>query len=400
MAIKYNTSIVRNGLVLHLDAANKKSTRYSGNVNLLTDSENIATWVASAAGTEVTANAITAPDGTLTADKVYENTNASSIHIFSKTSLLTTGLSHKVSFFAKAAERYIVGCGSNNALGSCVIDLNTQTVLSGTATIIPWGDGWYRILTTVTPGGGRGVYMGIFDNAGSNVYTGDGSSGLYVWGVQAELSSTWTDYYSVLELSRWYDLSGNGNTGIISSPTFNSANNGSFVFNGVSDYIDCGGSASIKPTTAITVNAWIKFVSVPSNSRILSDWHQAGVAGDRWIFYCSNTTSVNWYMTSTVTGEIGTPESYTFTPGVWVNLTGTYDGAAQTLHVNGQSFSSRVRTGTLYPGNSSQTIRIGKQAESGGYLNGNISTVQIYNRALSATEVAQNFEAMRSRYGV
>lgn len=199
----------------------------------------------------------------------------------------------------------------------------------------------------------------------------------------------------------WNDLSGNKNHGTLGNAVGYSANNtGSMVFDGVDDYVDCGGNASIKPTSAITVSAWFKFTTITSNNRILSDWHQAGVTGDRWIFYNPTASTVTWYMISSVTGEAGVPVAYTPTLNQWVNLVGTYNGSNQILYVNGAEFSSRARTGLLYAGNSTQTVRIGRQAESGGSLNGNISQVSIYNRALSAQEIQQNFEAMRGRYGL
>ena len=105
-------------------------------------------------------------------------------------------------------------------------------------------------------------------------------------------------------------------------------------------------------------------------------------------------------MTSSGQTEAGITTPYTFTAGAWTNLTGTYDGVTQSLYVNGAFFSSAARTGTLFSGNSSQTVRIGRQAESGGSLNGNISNVSIYNRALSTNEIQQNFNALRGRYGL
>jgi hypothetical protein len=54
----------------------------------------------------------------------------------------------------------------------------------------------------------------------------------------------------------------------------------------------------------------------------------------------------------------------------------------------------------MYAGSAGQTIRIGRQAEAGGSLNGNISQVQIYNRALTAEGVLNNFNAHRGRFNI
>jgi hypothetical protein len=177
------------------------------------------------------------------------------------------------------------------------------------------------------------------------------------------------------------------------------ASNNTFSFDGgESNAIDCGGASAIKPTAGITVSTWIKFNSAAGNNRILSDWHQDSTV-DRWIFYTPDSTSVVWYMTSNGQTEGGTT-GYSFTAGQWVNLTGTYNQLQQILYVNGVQHSSVSRTGTLKSGNSSQTVRIGRQATTGLSHNGSISNVQIYNRALTAIEVKQNFEAARGRYGI
>jgi hypothetical protein len=49
---------------------------------------------------------------------------------------------------------------------------------------------------------------------------------------------------------------------------------------------------------------------------------------------------------------------------------------------------------------SSNTLKIGTSTSAGEYLNGQIALVQIYNRVLSASEVLQNFNAYRQRFGV
>lgn len=191
------------------------------------------------------------------------------------------------------------------------------------------------------------------------------------------------------------DLTGN-NTITANSLTY--ASDGTFSFNGTNSYLDCGSTAIIKPTSAITVSTWIKFTTATANNRILSDWHQVGASGDRWIFYNDTATTLKWYMTTSGQAEGGTA-SYTFTPNAWTNLVGTYDGSNQILYVNGTQFSSVARTGAMYAG-TGYTVRIGRQAEAGSSHNGSISNVKIYNRALSAAEVKQNFNALRGRYSI
>lgn len=198
----------------------------------------------------------------------------------------------------------------------------------------------------------------------------------------------------------WYDLSGNGNNGtLVNGPTYNSSNNGSIIFDGSNDYGTVIGNAQTKPTSNFTVSFWLQPTSVSfTNCRILGDWHQSGGL-DRWIFY-ANGSSVRWYMKTSSVGEGGTA-AYTMASNVWKLFTGVYDGSFQIFYVDGLFFAQRAITGTLYPGNyGNPDISFGQQRGFGGAFNGNIANIQMYNRALSAAEIKQNFEATRSRYGI
>jgi hypothetical protein len=188
------------------------------------------------------------------------------------------------------------------------------------------------------------------------------------------------------------DLTGN-NTITASSLTYNA--DGSFEFNGTSDYIDCGNNSILK-SEYTTVSTWILCNSLISGSRLISDWHQVAT-GDRWILYANTTSTIQWYIHSSVGADVGI--SYTMPLGAWVNLVGTFDGTNTVYYANGTLVDSVAKTGIMVSG-SGGTIRIGKQLETGGYQNGKINNVTIYNRALTAAEVKQNFEATRSRYGI
>ena len=305
-----------------------------------------------------------------------------------------------------------------------------QYTISGTATFYAGGGGGGASLNFSTGpvnstaglgGGGAGggttqgvagtVNTGGGGGGGYGTGSGAGGSGIVIVrypGYQRASGGTVTSVggYTIHTFTAsgtftpgWGDLSGLGNRGtLVNGPTYSSANGGSIVFDGVDDAVDCGGNSSIKPTTGITVSTWIKFNGAVSNNRVLSDWHQNSSV-DRWIFYTPNSTTVVWYMTSSGQSESGT-SGYNFTLGQWVNLTGTYNQSQQILYVNGVQYSSISRTGALYAGDGSQTVRVGRQAEAGSTHNGLISNVHMYNRALTAAEVLQNFNALRGRFNI
>jgi len=201
--------------------------------------------------------------------------------------------------------------------------------------------------------------------------------------------------------TNWNDVSGNGNSGsLLNGPTFS---NNSIVFDGSNDYVNCGGT--VKPTTAITVSTWIYFnSSFGADNRYLVDWHSLA-AQDRWIFYTTGTNQITWYL-KTVNQPEGSTAAYTVTINTWINLCGTYDSTisggtnAQKFYVNGQLFASANRINALNTGTDIYTVKLGSQTSAGGYLNGRISNVQIYNRALSSQEILQNYNAQKSRFNL
>ncbi len=198
--------------------------------------------------------------------------------------------------------------------------------------------------------------------------------------------------------TNWYDISSGGNNGtLVNGPTFNTANGGSIVFDGTNDYVDLGGNLTLKPTSAITVSTWIRFNTMVADVRALSDWHQS-ISVDRWIFYISNSNTIWWYLRA---GGLDTEVAFSpVSLNVWYNFTGVYDGNSQILYVNGIFHNSRVKTGIMNTSSTGNPIRLGGQVSAGGYLNGNISTTTIYNRGLSATEILQNYNAQKSRFGL
>jgi hypothetical protein len=89
--------------------------------------------------------------------------------------------------------------------------------------------------------------------------------------------------------------------------------------------------------------------------------------------------------------------SIPYTTNQWLNLTMTYNGSTIVGYRNGIQFGTAACTRTFVQG----TLTIGKGAiNASEHFTGNISLVQIYDRPLSASEVSQNFSAIRGRFGV
>lgn len=165
--------------------------------NMFLNSESFAAvWFPTGlAATPVVSNAIAAPDGTITADKIVEN-NIDTAHYLAQSTTFTASTSYNASIYVKAAERqYIQIILTAGAFGSALtagFDLSgsgsTVTSAGSTSLITPVGDGWYRcsIKATATISALAGVQIRLANSLSTTPasYQGDGTSGLYFWGAQ------------------------------------------------------------------------------------------------------------------------------------------------------------------------------------------------------------------------
>jgi len=177
--------------------------------NLLTRSEEFDNAAWAKVNTTISANAMTAPDGTLTADKLVETAVTGTKQFYRPGNVsVTNGIEYTVSIFLKAAERNLVliqlasqAFGPGNLLN---LNIATQTVYMGNGTnirninIIPYPNGWLRFSVTSTAIATVSSALTdirlsatLGDNGG---YTGDGTSGIYLWGAQLEVGAFPTSY--------------------------------------------------------------------------------------------------------------------------------------------------------------------------------------------------------------
>jgi hypothetical protein len=173
--------------------------------NLLVRSEEFdnASWVKINAS--ASANATTAPDGLTTADKIVENTAANVVHIAAnETASVVSGTAYTLSVFLKAAERswvFVLGSGTPFGTNGFYVNLATGALGSVTGTpsnvtVQARANGWYRVSMTLTAGssGSAGLQVRPATGDGGQSYTGDGASGLFLWGAQLEAGSFPTSY--------------------------------------------------------------------------------------------------------------------------------------------------------------------------------------------------------------
>jgi hypothetical protein len=171
--------------------------------NLLLRSEEFdnASW--SKDGSSVLSNSVAAPNGQLTADTLVENSLNAAHFVQSSAITATSGIAYTFSIYAKAGTRSRLELlGFALSLTGRGFDLSNGTTFANTAglsepssfSIQFVGGGWYRCSITSNGNGLSSTVRAYLNNGTSYAYTGDGTSGIYLWGAQLEQSSTVGEY--------------------------------------------------------------------------------------------------------------------------------------------------------------------------------------------------------------
>jgi hypothetical protein len=191
----------------------------------------------------------------------------------------------------------------------------------------------------------------------------------------------------------WKDLSGNGYNGtLIQSASFNNINGGVISFNGVSSSVTI--TSNVLQDSGGSINTWVYPIAAPTvTGYILSS---VGTNADR--YYVSQGGDSLSIIRGNPAAGINFINSVTYNR--WYNLTSTWVssslGSSLTGYLNGVLVGSTPTTASGV----TSTLTIGGYVFSGQSFSGSIALTQIYNRALSATEVLQNYNALKSRFNL
>jgi hypothetical protein len=193
----------------------------------------------------------------------------------------------------------------------------------------------------------------------------------------------------------WNDLSGNGNTGTLTNgPTFSSANGGSIVFDGLNDYVNI--STAVNLTNPSTICAFINTSVTTGSNQVI--YGPSANGSDNWLSVSNNRVQVNATQTSDV-NNFSITGTTTIEANKWYYITGIVNNNVTSLYVNGV-FEVASSAQAFTAGGWNSTARIGQRATGQFPFNGSIAYVHGYNRALSVTEIRQNYDAQKSRFNL
>jgi hypothetical protein len=422
MAVNYNPRVITDGLVLNLDAANKKS--YNTVHNILPYSENATIdlyglWVK--ANVTVPGTLTTAPDGTNTAYLIVPTAVDTFHYIAHIDNSVVAGKTYTHSVYAKAGGYSFIRLNfATDFTGNPGASFNLATgemlsINNCTASISSVGNGWYRCSITATATfTGPGYLYDFPMPTNTTFFTGNGTSGVYMWGAQLENSSSPGEYLKttgsrIFPSTTWTDLSGTSTNGTLTNgPTYNNSNNGSINFDGTNDYTLLTDPASLRNQN-FSVSLWLKpgVQNVPIVT--LMDFDHGIFQG--WLIQSEDaTTNRNFYFgyysasgSGNGKGDGGAGKGIQLATGVWQNLVYIKNGNTLVGYLNGVL----ARTVTTNDSNvfyqSGRNFTIGRWVSGGfegpRYFKGDIAHVQVYNRGLSAAEVTQNYNALLGRFG-
>ena len=204
----------------------------------------------------------------------------------------------------------------------------------------------------------------------------------------------------------WYDLVHENNGTLTNGPTLVSdGSSGDYInCDGTNDYIQVGNVAEIKQAIieTFTISFWVRPNSGGSGYRCVFGFMNGDNTAGGGVETVSGTRQYKFWVADD-NNFAGPQCTSNATDNVWCQIVSTSDGSTLRIYFNAVQEDTEERGGCgdiTAAGNIRLGCHAGITADGNRYHKGGIGNVQVYNRALSALEVTQNFEAQRIRYGI
>ena len=286
---------------------------------------------------------------------------------------------------------------------------NASPPSGASAAIEDVGNGWYRcsITLNITANDEIGFQLYLTNAGGATGFNDAAGAGdtIHAWGAQVERNSSAgrpikTYGTAITAPTTVKNISSNSFPGTITGATFNSA--GYFEFDGTDNYIQS--SSVMAPGSAdFSVIMWYKITGTAGRGGLFERAAASPFSG--WVL--GQGGDLDWSASVRDASNNNAAFQYTFpTVGEWTCDAFTWDVSTQTLtpYRNGANAGTATNSGTVgsLDGNSRSPMAIGARLDSASpqYKPMECGEVQMYTRALSSTEVSQNFNATKSKYGL
>ncbi len=209
--------------------------------------------------------------------------------------------------------------------------------------------------------------------------------------------------------SVWYDISGGNITGsLINTPVFNSSRSGSLLFNGSSNYVNFGNQNLGIDLTNKSFCAWVNLSASLANPTSIIDKQFDNTPPlnnyGGWGFWIGSNRKLWWW--NMPNQDIIDTGSATIGTNVWTHVAVTYNNSTKnaSFYINGALNSSISNSNIVEQSSGTQPLAIAvarlNQTNQAGYINGAIANVLVYNRVLSITEIQQNYNNQKGRFGL
>jgi hypothetical protein len=203
----------------------------------------------------------------------------------------------------------------------------------------------------------------------------------------------------------WNDISGNRNNGTLTNgPTFNSSNGGNIVFDGTDDYVNLPNTSTSLSFGNLNFSVFV-WTNVSSFNQYSAFIGKADATATRkeWCLQVSRQVTfqpafIATDNTSTWAVELNSPSTLNYNQ--WYNIGVSRVGARFDLYINGISVANTTNNITISSNN--LDVEIGRLVSDSTYdFTGRISNILIYkNQGLSSSEILQNYNALKGRYGL
>jgi hypothetical protein len=334
------------------------------------------------------------PIGTNTAEKLVDSVDVGTHRIY-QICAAPVG-SYTVAIFVKAAEFSKVRLALTNSVETARarvdLDLLTGVIsnITGTASVLDWGDGWFLLTVTgslIAGDTAATLFLYLDNGTGISYGAGTGTNGVYIWGGQVYPASASGNYLQTSAIRRWPGM--NGHKGLF--------------FDGVEDRLTT--SIAANPSGGMAGGVVVKLTLLTAGAQHFFSAYTGTGANRRFQFQISSTGVIAVYIYNGTGVYIGrTTAAGALAANEAAIITWTYDGTTSATGIeifkNGVKIDTTSSTGGSYtvPG-AGATIEIGSDNNSGVYLNGYIYELFFINAGtLSAADHKLEVARLRDKY--